>query len=258
MAKAILETNTRRRNLAGQTFGHLKVIGFAGNRGKRAYWKFVCVCGETVVRRTDGLVSGSSCGCGLRYFIGAKIRMLTLVSKTSRTSWRCLCECGSECERKQRDLRPARGTKSCGCLIERHGATNSPEYKSYRHAKGRCNNPRNAKFKDYGGRNVKFLYTSYKQFIEDVGLKPSPSHSIDRIWNDGNYEPSNCKWSTPTEQARNRRITFKVEYQGIVKPLAQWCDDLGIEKRQMVYNRIKHLGWSVERAFETPSMSSLS
>lgn len=79
-----------------------------------------------------------------------------------------------------------------------------PEYSSYSSARNRCNNPHCPRYECYGGRGIKFLYTSFEQFIADVGRKPTPKHSLDRINNDGNYEPGNCRWATLSEQARNK------------------------------------------------------
>ena len=69
----------------------------------------------------------------------------------------------------------------------------------------RCTNPKRKDYKNYGGRGIKVLYKDFDEFIKDVGERPTPKHSIDRIFNDGNYEPGNCKWSTAKEQADNRR-----------------------------------------------------
>jgi hypothetical protein len=80
-----------------------------------------------------------------------------------------------------------------------------PEYQAYFDAKVRCNNPTHRLWKYYGGRGIKFLFTSFEQFFEEIGPRISPVHSLDRKNNDGNYEPGNVKWSTKSEQVSNRR-----------------------------------------------------
>lgn len=86
-----------------------------------------------------------------------------------------------------------------------HGGAWTVEYFAYGGAKQRCTNPNNKKYQAYGGRGIKFLFTSFESFIAAVGLRPSPQHSLDRIENNGNYEPGNVKWSTRWEQNLNRR-----------------------------------------------------
>jgi hypothetical protein len=92
-----------------------------------------------------------------------------------------------------------------------HGKWKSKEWNSWNHMKGRCNNPNNPKFKDYGerGMSVWKRWAKFENFYEDMGDAPSKSHSLDRIDNEGNYEPSNCRWATPEEQSNNRRANRK-------------------------------------------------
>jgi len=90
-----------------------------------------------------------------------------------------------------------------GRLID--GRTPTPEYKAYRGAKARCNNPNDEWYPRYGGRGIRFLYADFAQFLADVGPRPHPSLTLDRRNNDGNYEPGNCRWATRSDQARNRR-----------------------------------------------------
>ncbi|HWY20028.1 MAG TPA: hypothetical protein VNX26_02345 [Candidatus Acidoferrum sp.] len=85
-----------------------------------------------------------------------------------------------------------------------HGMWKSPEYTAYTHAKQRCTNPRCVDWPDYGGRGIKFLFTSFEQFFAELGPRPE-GLSLDRKNNDGNYEPGNVRWATASEQQKNQR-----------------------------------------------------
>lgn len=87
----------------------------------------------------------------------------------------------------------------------RRRASTTSEYKAFRNARQRCTYPRDKKFAYYGGRGIKFLFQTFLDFWSEIGPKPSPRHSLDRINNDGNYERGNIRWATPDEQRRNRR-----------------------------------------------------
>lgn len=130
--------------------------------------------------------------------------------------WLCQCDCGSKPTAVQGYSLRQKNTESCGCIRSettakknvanrKHGAKFTPEYSAYMSAKGRCNNPRNPSYKDYGGRGIKFLFTSFEQWLSEIGLRPSSAHSHDRIENDGNYESGNVQWATKKYQANNRR-----------------------------------------------------
>ncbi len=121
----------------------------------------------------------------------------------------------------------------------------------------RCYEPKNNKYYDYGSRGIRvsneWLY-SFANFLEDMGNKPSDKHSLDRINNDGPYSKDNCRWSTPTEQSRNRRNTLKVFYEGKEIVLIELCEKLNVDY-EIVRGRLK-IGKSIEEAISEPKRHS--
>jgi hypothetical protein len=140
-----------------------------------------------------------------------------LYTKPNGSYWECLCDCGNICIKRGNTLKHNK-EKSCGCykkeyvanknfkhgFSERNGI-NKVFYGAFLNAKRRCENPNNKRFYDYGGRGIKFLFSSFQEFKDELGPRPSPDHSVDRINNDGNYEKGNLRWSTRSEQQRNSR-----------------------------------------------------
>lgn len=151
--------------------------------------------------------------------------------------WPCKCQCGTE--RLVAGPSLARGvSQSCGCLhreiasqaATKHGGGGSAEYRVWKHMRGRCRDPNDTRYADYGGRGISICarWDDFALFLLDVGPRPSPSHSIERLDVDGNYEPGNVVWATAKEQARNTRKTSFVEFEGQVHKLADLADTLGI------------------------------
>lgn len=161
--------------------------------------------------------------------IGQRFGRLTVIERASSSNgrrWACLCNCGKEKTIAAKHLKSG-DIKSCGCLStevkrmfrgrpRKYGLFGSeprpprppPEYEIWRGAIARCTNPQRHDFKYYGGRGIKICDRwrhSFQNFLADMGPRPSPQHSIDRINNDGDYEPDNCRWVTWKEQAANRR-----------------------------------------------------
>ncbi len=116
--------------------------------------------------------------------------------------------------------------------------------------KHRCLNPKSKEYKNYGGRGILICerWMTYANFAEDMGPRPSFQHSIDRIDNNGNYEPGNCRWATRKEQANNKRTTIRLTLEGETKTLTEVFCQSGVT-RGTVYRRIKS-GASPEQALD--------
>jgi hypothetical protein len=144
-----------------------------------------------------------------------------------------------------------------GRIAKTHGVTVGGvvplEYASWRGMMERCYNPECAKYPRYGGRGITVCerWHDVRAFISDMGKRPSPEHSIGRIDNDGNYEPSNCRWETRTQQSRNRSCNKLITHNGETLPVTAWAEKTGINA-QVIYKRKDRLGWDDSRAVTIP------
>tara|TARA_R110002126_G_scaffold68046_6_gene172108 strand:- start:387 stop:896 length:510 start_codon:yes stop_codon:yes gene_type:complete len=148
-------------------------------------------------------------GCVFNYWT---IILYSHTDKHKERHYLCECRCGKQITKSIKAILNGK-SKSCGCLNisnhVRHGLSNSKIYNSWQNIKNRCTNPNSTQWKWYGERGIKVCdrwLNSFENFMLDMGIPPTKKHSIDRINNDGNYEPSNCKWSTMKEQCNNRRL----------------------------------------------------
>lgn len=160
--------------------------------------------------------------------VGKKYGRLLIVSfshiSKSLLYVNCKCDCGSVKTIKAASIVCGR-TKSCGCLaIEsrtKHGLWGSKEYKAWNSMINRCRNKKHKQFKDYGGRGISVCKSwgiSFKNFFHDMGVAPTPHHSLDRINVNDNYKKSNCRWVGRSEQALNKRKTCSnSKYLGVIK-----------------------------------------
>ena len=197
-------------DLTGQTFGRLTVVARIENgHGNRARWQCQCACGNRHDALGWDLREGGcrSCGC-------LRSELLRSTRKAGA---------GQGAARRRQAHRDRSGDR-----------TSIPEYRIWRAMRLRCNSPSNPAYPYYGGRGVAVCdrwAQSFDAFYADMGPRPSPRHSIDRIDNDGPYDPANCRWATPQEQARNRRSTTLLAHDGVVLSLAEWGRRIGIDQR---------------------------
>ena len=183
---------------------------------------------------------------------------LTVIREEGREAL-CRCVCGNEKWIRRDHIRTGHST-SCGCYQQErmhiskdreHGMTGSGTYKAWSNAKYRCVNPRDRDYPKYGGRGITMCdrwVDSFKNFLADMGERPD-GMTLERQDVNGHYCPENCTWATRKVQTRNRRNTIRVEYQGVIKTLGEWCEELGLtytSAHQMIKN-----GKSVDAAFAT-------
>jgi hypothetical protein len=129
-----------------------------------------------------------------------------------------------------------------------HGLSGHKIYKVYYNMRTRCEDPDRKDYKNYGGRGIKVCdrWKDVINFLEDMYPTYKKGLQLDRIDNDSNYSPENCKWSTKEEQSRNRRSTYWITFRGITKPMIAWAEDMGLNRKTVSCRLIR--GWSVERA----------
>ena len=199
----------------------------------------------------------------LKDLAGQKFGKLTALyqlhnNHTRHTYWLCTCDCGNLVEIRSSHLRSG-NTKSCGCLrnaiITKHGKHNTRLYRIWAAMKRRCYNKSQSDYKNYGARSIKICdewRRDFKAFYNwAIDNNYQDNLTIDRIDVNGNYEPSNCRWSTIKQQANNRRTTKYITYQGETKSLSEWCELFNLKYHTIKY-RLNELKWPIEKALFTP------
>jgi hypothetical protein len=166
----------------------------------------------------------------------------------------CKCDCGTIKKIRATSL-SANDTKSCGCWARdrstTHGKSGTVEHRAWKAIHGRCFNENNKKYPRYGGRGITVCdewQNSFETFFDDMGLRPGNCSSIERIDNDGDYEPSNCKWANNVEQSNNRSNNRNIMFAGRIQNAKQWASELGVDYPAML-NKLNQ-GWSIERIAE--------
>lgn len=164
-----------------------------------------------------------------------------------RSLWLCKCDCGNTKIVTHHSLVHDNIT-GCGCRLKpRHGYTQTETYASWQCMKSRC-----VRGKRHAGRGVKVCdrwKNSFQNFLDDMGERPE-GHQLDRIDNDGNYEPGNCRWVTPIVNNNNRENSIRITYKGETRTILEWCEITKI-KEFTLRGRLKR-GFSVEEALTRP------
>lgn len=189
-------------DLTGQTFGRLTVLSRTDSTDKRTRWLCICTCGTSHIARTQGLRNGFTSSCG--------------------------------CAEKERLAAP-----------RSHGMSGTLTHRSWCAMKTRCTNPNVPSYADYGGRGIKICehwINSFENFFADMGERPGLNYSIDRINVNGNYEPSNCRWATTSEQMNNTTRSVYLEHRGLTLSLSEWSRRIGIDVAVLSW-RVQQ-GWS--------------
>lgn len=134
-----------------------------------------------------------------------------------------------------------------------HGLTDSPTYRSWSSMMTRCNNKKCHAYQSYGGRGIKVHHEwySFETFIKDVGIRPGLEFSIERINNDGNYEPGNVRWADKNTQANNTRKSVRFTHNGKTQTSLEWAKEAGINPSTM-RTRLWGLGWDISKAVTQP------
>jgi hypothetical protein len=177
---------------------------------------------------------------------------------------KCLCSCGNHCIKRAHQI-TSRSVSSCGCIglgprPVKHGharkLTTTAEYEIWCGIKKRCLNKRNHAYMRYGGRGISICdlwRTDFTAFLAHIGPRPGPEFSIDRINNDGNYEPGNVRWATAATQGRNTSTNLTLVAFGRSQNIADWASETGIKYRTIM-SRLRK-GVDVETALSSPIKS---
>ncbi len=194
--------------------------------------------------------------------------------KNGRRGWVCECICGNVITLAHGQLQSG-GTRSCGCLSRDTTATRNrslagihrkeirskdfPEYGIWCDMKKRCDNPNYRQFDCYGGRGIKVCERwlhSFDNFYVDMGKRPSNNHTIERINNEGNYSPDNCKWLPKALQAQNKRNNHNLTYNGETLCISEWARRIHINVETLRRRLLNH--YSIEEALTTPKRQRLA
>jgi len=194
-----------------------------------------------------------------------RLFVLSLFGEGGKTWVICRCRCGNQNYRCRASVVLRGIRRACGCrkIRWKHGhcksTGSSPEHLAYMNMLARCYNPKNKRFRDYGGRGVKVHRrwrgpNGFIRFFSDVGSRPSSAYSIDRFPDkNGNYEPGNVRWATRKQQQRNLRNNRMLTFRGKTRCVSEWAEVTGFP-RYVIAGRMR-LGWDVESILTTKPRS---
>lgn len=248
-----------RLDIVGKRFGMLTVIDYAGkDSGNNTLWLCECDCGNQTVVRGTAIKHGrtKSCGClnereDLAEQRFGRLTVLEYIGTNKRREslWLCECDCGNQAIIPKTALKTSH-TKSCGCLHKdvvgerstKHSLSGHPLYNNWDSMHQRCINKNNIRYSRYGGRGITVCdeWKDFKNFYDwsiDNGYEPGLS--IDRIDNDGNYEPGNCRWADTITQANNKSTCRYITYNGVKHTLMEWSRLFNVPYTTLC-KRIKH------------------
>lgn len=202
------------------------------------------------MRKPDQGVGYHKNGMVIENLTGMIFGLLTAISYIGDFKWLCQCSCpkGNTKEVKADHLKEGK-VKSCGCLrLPKDTKCKTQEYKIWKEMRQRCYNPNRPQYKDYGGRGIRVCerWNDYDNFISDMGPRPGPEYSIDRIDVNEDYTPENCRWATKTEQNNNKRNNRLLTYDEKTQTLAEWSKETGIVT-DTIDTRLRS-GWDIEKA----------
>ena len=266
-------------DFTGKKVGMLTVIEKLPERDshRNILWRCVCDCGKEKIVPTSyfGEKHTSrhiiSCGCmanPIRDLTGKRFGRWTVLSKASssgkdyKTRWNCVCDCGTKAIVQAGNLLSG-ASVSCGCYLKEITGNRSRThgdgygvrlYRIWMGMRQRCNNPNAEKYPIYGERGIKVClewnnsYPAFKEWALNNGY--AENLTLDRIDNDGDYCPQNCRWLNNKDQCNHKRNNVCITYKGVTKTISQWAEDIGISKSSLAQR--KRDGWTDEECIETP------
>lgn len=173
-----------------------------------------------------------------------------VLSYAGSARWNCLCDCGTRKSVAGHHLKS--GQSTCCGSCNSHGMVGTPVYYTWQNMLARCRNPNHKNYSRYGGRGIAVCesWSGFPNFYSDMGDRPSPKHTLDRIDNDGDYTPENCRWATRREQSNNISANRCISYQGETLTATQWARRKEINPRTLIARL--EAGDSPEKALNAP------